>query len=256
MYKQVDAYCIFYLICQGARVICGKQPGELQLLPISTKVWDGFSTDFMNEVPESVTYHGMYNAILVVIHRLSKIYHYISCRSDMIVEELVDIVTQKVIRLHRVPSTIISDCGFLFISRLWANVLYSFRIKRQFSTVIHPQNDRQTEKQNSILGQYLRSYVNYQQDDWVPLLALAEFVYNAWVHFSTGRAPFEIVYREVPRLYMLIWIKSKNTLPPRGALPIVKAWLRQYVPPAMKSKNPLRMHKPIKLARTTNPIAM
>ncbi len=37
MYKQVNAYCTSGLICQGARVIHGKQPGELQPLPISTK---------------------------------------------------------------------------------------------------------------------------------------------------------------------------------------------------------------------------
>ncbi len=37
IYKQVDAYCTSCLICQGARVIRGKQPGKLQPLPIPTK---------------------------------------------------------------------------------------------------------------------------------------------------------------------------------------------------------------------------
>ncbi len=37
MYKQVDAYCTSCLICQGARVLSGKQPGKLQPLFIPTK---------------------------------------------------------------------------------------------------------------------------------------------------------------------------------------------------------------------------
>ncbi len=78
-----------------------------------------------------------------------------------------------------------------------------FHIERQLGIAFHPQTDRQIERQNSVLEQYLRSYVNYKQDNWVPLLALAKFAYNAAVHSSTGRAPLEIVYGEVPRSKML-----------------------------------------------------
>ena len=203
MYKQMDAYCTSCLICQGARVICGKQPGQLQPLPIPTKAWDVFSMDFITGLPESVAYGGRYDAILVVVDKLSKMCHYIPCRSDMTAGELAEVITREVIRLHEVPSAIISDRGSLFTSWLWANLMYSFRIERRLSTAFHPQTDGQTERQNSVLEQYLRSYVNYQQDDYAPLLALAKFAYNAAVHSSTGRAPFEIVYWEVFRSDML-----------------------------------------------------
>ena len=117
-YKQVDAYCTFCLICQGARVICGKQPGQLQPLPIPTKAWDVFSMDFITGLPESVAYGGRYDAILVVVDKLSKMCHYIPCRSDMTAGELAEVITREVIRLHGVPSAIISDRGSLFTSRL------------------------------------------------------------------------------------------------------------------------------------------
>ena len=81
--------------------------------------------------------------------------------------------------------------------------MYSFRIDRRLSTAFHPQTDGQTKRQNSVLEQHLRSYLSYQQDDWAPLLALAESAYNDAFHSSTGRASFEIVYREVPRSDML-----------------------------------------------------
>ena len=38
---------------------------------------------------------------------------------------------------------------------------------------------------DNILEQYLQVYVNYQQDDWVNLLPLAEFAYNNTSHSMT-----------------------------------------------------------------------
>ena len=123
MYKQVDAYCTSCLIYQGARVICGKQPGQLQPLPIPTKAWDVFSMDFITGLPESVAYGGRYDAILVVVDKLSKMCHYIPCRSDMTAGELAEVITREVIQLHGVPSAIISDRGSLFTFRFWANLM-------------------------------------------------------------------------------------------------------------------------------------
>ncbi|KAK9395725.1 Tf2-1: Tf2-1 [Crotalus adamanteus] len=44
-----------------------------------------------------------------------------------------------------------------------------------------------------MIEQYLRSYVMYQQTDWVDLLPFAEVAYNNTVHNSTGFTPFQIV---------------------------------------------------------------
>jgi len=46
------------------------------------------------------------------------------------------------------------------------------------------------EQTNQILEQYLRTYCNYQQSDWVRLLPLAEFTYNNNLLATTGISPF------------------------------------------------------------------
>src|SRR5882672_5555600 len=54
----------------------------------------------------------------------------------------------------------------------------------------HPETDGQTERVNQILEQYIWIYINYQQDDWVDFLPLAEFAYNNTSHLATMVTPF------------------------------------------------------------------
>ena len=203
MQKQIQEYCNSCLVCQGARVICRKQPGLLQPIPIPKRAWEVLTLDFITGLPESHAYGGVYNAILVVVCKFSKMAHYIPARKDWTAGQLMEAFVREIIRLHSVPQALISDRGSVFTLQLWANLMFALKIDRRLSTAFHPQTDGQTERQNSTLEQYLRSYINYQQDNWASLLALAEFAYNASLHSSTGKAPFEVVYGSIPRSDML-----------------------------------------------------
>src|SRR5260221_12479333 len=59
-----------------------------------------------------------------------------------------------------------------------------------FMSGYHPEGDGQTECLNQVLEQYLRAYMNYQQDDWSSLLPLAEFAYNNATNEMTRVSPF------------------------------------------------------------------
>ena len=63
-------------------------------------------------------------------------------------------------------------------------------MKLHFTSRYHPKGDRQTERTNQTLEQYLRIFCNYQQDDWYTLLPLAEFAYNNTLSSTTGISPF------------------------------------------------------------------
>ena len=88
------------------------------------------------------------------------------------------------------PSDIVSDLGKHFVSHFWASLCALLGIQSNLSTTYHPETDGQTERTNQILEQYLRMYINYEQDNWTDLLSLAEFAYNNTPQSTTGTSPF------------------------------------------------------------------
>jgi len=66
--------------------------------------------------------------------------------------------------------------------------------------VFHPQTDRQTERVNQELEQYLRMFIDYRQKQWPDWLGTAEFTYNNKVYSSTKTSPFKANYRQDPRM--------------------------------------------------------
>src|SRR5258707_14132470 len=63
-------------------------------------------------------------------------------------------------------------------------------MRLHFTLGYHLEGDGQTEHANQVLEQYLQVYMNYQQDDWVTLLPMAEFAYNNTTNVTTGVSPF------------------------------------------------------------------
>ena len=142
--------------------------------------------DFITDLPESETY----NAILVVIDRLTKMSHFIPCRKDMNTKQFKMLLVNNIYRLYELPADITTDRDTLFTSELWKETTKQLQIERKISTAFHPQTDGQTERTNAILEQYLPAYVNYQQDKWTELLPLAEFAYNNSKQEMIKHTPF------------------------------------------------------------------
>ena len=92
--------------------------------------------------------------------------------------QFIRLFTENVFRLHGMPKDITTDRGSIFTSDKWKEITQEWDIKRNLSRAFYLETNGQTERTNAILEQYLRAYVNYQQDDWTELLPYAEFAYN------------------------------------------------------------------------------
>jgi len=82
-------------------------------------------------------------------------------------------------------------------------------IEGKLLTAFYPQIDRQTERVNQELEQYLRIFIDYRQEQWSNWLGIAEFVYNNKIHSSTKTLSFKANYRQDPRMGFEIRKKRK-----------------------------------------------
>jgi len=149
-----------------------------------------------------------YNTILVIVCCLTKMALFITTRAMDMLEDLAKVYLHHVFSKHGAPSDIVSNRGKTFVSNFWSSLCHLLHIKQNLSTTYHPETDSQTERLNQILEQYLRIYINYDQDDWYDLLPLAEFTYNNTPHSTTNLTPFfankgyhphlEVSYDSVP----------------------------------------------------------
>ena len=108
------------------------------------------------------------NAILVVMYRLSKIRHFIPCfagKKGTSAKKTAAMLLGHVWKHYRLSTTAVSDKGLQFVSEVWTYLCRLLKIKPRLSAAFHPETDGQTENINKNIKKYLRSFVNYVQND-------------------------------------------------------------------------------------------
>lgn len=195
MYRDVDRYVRNCHTCQRSRTSRHAPYGILRPLPVPEGPWQDISMDYVTGLPWS----NGFNAILVVMDRLTKQRHLIPTRDSCTTEDLAKLYVRNVAKLHGLPKTIVSDRGSTFTSNFWRSLCNFWGITLKLSTAFHPETDGQTEKANAVMEQYLRAFVNYLQDDWEEWLPMAEFAANNQASETTGLSPFFANYGYDPR---------------------------------------------------------
>ena len=194
--------------------ICGRTKPWRQLkqsflkpLPIADQQWQEQSIDFVVELPTS---YGNVN-LMVVTDRLGK---------GAIIEPLPNIEAEtvawayvrRVFSVHGIPRAIVSDRGKQFTGHLWRTICRLIGIQRRVSTAFHPQTDGSTERKNSDIEVYLRTFINHAQNDWARLCPLAELSLNGRISSITGVSPFFLSHGyELPVFQLYDEVREKPT---------------------------------------------
>ena len=105
-----------------------------------------------------------YDSILVVVDRLIKIVHFISTTERTSAKGLARLFRDNMWKLYRLPESIISDRELQFVAELIKELNRMLEIESKMSIVFHPQIDRQTERVNQELKEYLRMFIDYRQE--------------------------------------------------------------------------------------------
>ena len=147
--------------------------------------------DFVVGLPKSLT---GFDSIWVIVDRLSKSAHFIPIKITYPMQRLAEVYIEQIVRLHGVPSSIVSDRDPRFTSKFWESLQRAMGTKLRLSSAYHPQTDGQSERTIQSLEDLLRAYVLEQGVSWSECLSLVEFTYNNSFHSSIGMAPFEALY--------------------------------------------------------------
>jgi len=107
--------------------------------------------DFIKQLPESEGY----SDILVVVDKLTKQAVFISTSRTLNSSGLASLFISHVFAKHSIPSHVTSDCGAEFISRFSKSLAQALHMELHFTSGYHPEGDRQTERVNQTLEQYL-----------------------------------------------------------------------------------------------------
>ena len=91
-----------------------------------------------------------------MVDRLTKSAHFIPVESKRTAPWLASVYIREIIRLHGVPSSIVSDRDPIFTREFWKSLQEAVGTQLCLSTAYHPQTDGQTERVNRILEDLLR----------------------------------------------------------------------------------------------------
>jgi len=78
-------------------------------------------------------------------------------------------------------------------------------IQTKLSIAYYPQIDGQTKRVNQELEQYLRVFIDHQQEQWLDWLGTAKFAYNNKIHSATKVSLFKANYSQDPRMDVMTW---------------------------------------------------
>jgi len=108
--------------------------------------------------------------------------------------KLAQLYIKEIVRLHGVPSSIISDRDPRITSRFWQMLQSAMGSKLTMSSAYHPQTDCQSERTIQSLEDLLRTCILDHLGAWDEVLPLIEFTYNNNFHASNCMAPYEALY--------------------------------------------------------------
>jgi hypothetical protein len=161
MIQDVKQYVRNCHICRKVKATKDKYHELLNSLSMLDRSWTDIILDFVTELLSSRDY----NAVLMIIDRLSKMHYYIFCTIDeneTTIEKTIKLFIQHVWKLHELFITMISDRESQFISLVWDTICKMFKIKTKLFTAFHSKTDEQSEIFNQKMKRYLRVYVNHQ----------------------------------------------------------------------------------------------
>ncbi len=105
---------------------------------------------------------------------------------------LAEVIINIVLWHYCFSNSMVGNCSWIFISKLWFLISYFLRIAQRLSRAFHFQTNSRTKMQNSIMDAYLCFFTNYKQNNWAKLILMVEFANNNMKNVNISHILFEL----------------------------------------------------------------
>jgi hypothetical protein len=113
-------------------------------------------------------------------------------------EKVAELFLFHVFRTQGLPKVLLSDRDTKFTSVFWGRLFELLGTGLKFLASYHHQTNGQVVRVNKTLEEALRIFVKRQPKTWPHRLSMFEFAYNSSRLSTTGVAPFQLLYGEIP----------------------------------------------------------
>lgn len=158
--KEIEKFVYACMTWQKSKIECQKSLDLVQPLSIPKRKQENISMDFVSGLPRTVK---NCDTTWVIMDRLTKFAHFILMRLDYPLERLVKLYIKRIVSLHSIPSSIISDKDSRLTSRFSESLQMALGTKLHMSYPYHPQTDGQTNRTIQLLEDLLRVCVLEQE---------------------------------------------------------------------------------------------
>jgi hypothetical protein len=127
----------------------------LQPLEVPTTIWADVAMNFVEGLPRM----NRKSIILTVIDMFLTYSYFLPLGHPYTATSVVRLFFDNVVKLHGIPSSIVSDRDPVFTGQFWQELFRLAGVKLHLSTAFHLQFNGQSEATNKIIAMYLRCLV-------------------------------------------------------------------------------------------------
>ena len=192
MTDTIARYVKSYHQCRKIKTYRKNKQKLLKSLSISNRYFQNISINFITLLSICKRHDKNYEHIMIIVDKLFKKKKYISLDS-LKVSVVVQTFIEWMWREESYSNFIISNRDIQFVFYFWQRLCERIDTHFKLFIVWHSETNDQTENVNADFKQYLRVYVNFNQDDWYDHLSIAKFESNSNKSASSELKSFLVI---------------------------------------------------------------
>ena len=194
MGDEVKNYCQSCPTCQSCNYPSNKQPAPLEPMPPANRFNQRVHLDLLGPLPRSSG-----NQYILAMSDAFSSWIELAAIPDKQSETVAKALIDAWISRHSLPERLNSDLGSEFTAKVFKSMAENLKIKQSYSSAGHPRSAGQVENVNKIALNYLRKFIEVNQD-WSEHLPTLTMALNTAPHTTKKHSPFYIVYGRRPNM--------------------------------------------------------